>query len=170
MEGSQFPTNSSAHRLFSRRACFLFKIYWNIIFTMLDSFLVYSKVNQLYISIYAFFSHISYYKPLSTFPCAVGRVLLIIYFIQWCVYVIPTLLLGKLQWRGRGQEAGITEGFPFFLSFLPSLCLCFFVSVFPSFLPWVFVSLFLCVFLSFPPSRFLPFLPFFLFKILLECN
>ena len=42
---------------------------------MLYSFQVYSKVIQLYIYMYLFFlkffSHLGYYRILSTFPCAI---------------------------------------------------------------------------------------------------
>ena len=57
---------------------------------MLYYFLLYSKVNQLYIYIYPlsfrFFSHIGYYRVLSRVPCAISRSLLVTYFIYSSVY------------------------------------------------------------------------------------
>ena len=61
---------------------------------MLCQFLQYSKVTQLYIYIYPlffrFYSHMCHYRVLSRVPCAIQQVL-IICFIQWCVYVNPNL-------------------------------------------------------------------------------
>ena len=59
---------------------------------------VYSKVNQLYIYIFPFFSrffsHLGYYRILSIFPCAIQQVLIsYLFHIQQCVHVNPNLLI-----------------------------------------------------------------------------
>ena len=65
-------------------------------FTMLCQFLLYSKMNQLYIYIYPlffrFFFHIGHYRVLSRVPCAIQQVLNSYLFYIWqCVYVNPNL-------------------------------------------------------------------------------
>ena len=63
---------------------------------MLCSFLLYSKVNQLYIYIgtlfFRFYSHIDHYRVLSRVPCALHQVLIsYLLYIQQCIYVNPNL-------------------------------------------------------------------------------
>ena len=65
---------------------------------MLCQFLLYSKVNQLYVYIYPlffrFFSHVVYYRILSRVPCAIQQVLVdYLFYIQQFVYVKPELLI-----------------------------------------------------------------------------
>ena len=62
---------------------------------MLYYFLLYSKVNQLYIDIYPFLfgfpSHLSHHKALSRVPCAVySWFSLVMCFIQSGVYLYPS--------------------------------------------------------------------------------
>ena len=75
---------------------------------MLCSFLLYSKVNQLYVYIYSLFfvfpSHLGHHRALSRVPCALKRFSLVIYFIHRinsvCIsipisqFIHPTSLLG----------------------------------------------------------------------------
>ena len=77
---------------------FFFKnFYWSIVdLQRLCQFLLYSKVNQLYIYIYPlffrFFSHIGHQTVLSRVPCAMQQVLIsYLFYIQQCVYVNPNL-------------------------------------------------------------------------------
>ena len=56
---------------------------------------MYSKVTQRYIYIlFLFFSIIVYYKILTMVPCAIQQLPLVyLFYIQWCVYVNPKLLI-----------------------------------------------------------------------------
>ena len=61
---------------------------------MLCQFLLYSKVNQLYIYMYPlffrFYSHIGHYRVLSRVPSAIQQILIsYLFYIQQCVYVNP---------------------------------------------------------------------------------
>ena len=63
---------------------------------MLYQFLLYSKVNHLYIYIYLlffrFYSHIGHYRVLSRVACAIQQVLIsYLFYIQQCVFVNPNL-------------------------------------------------------------------------------
>ena len=67
-------------------------------FTMLCQFLLYSKVNQLYVYIYppffGFPSHLGHHRALSRVPCATQQVLISYLFYtqyQQCIYVNPNL-------------------------------------------------------------------------------
>ena len=57
---------------------------------MLFEFLLYSKMNQLYINIYplfpTFFSHVGHYRVLSRVPCRYSRSLAVMYFLYSSVY------------------------------------------------------------------------------------
>ena len=60
-------------------------------FTMLCQFLLYSKVNQLYVYMYLLFfvlpSHLDHHRALSRVPCATQQALTSYYFIQSSVYM-----------------------------------------------------------------------------------
>ena len=63
---------------------------------MLCYFLLYTKVNQLYISIcplfFRFFSHVGYYRELSRIPCAIQQVLIMsLQSVEWnsLLYIGP---------------------------------------------------------------------------------
>ena len=63
---------------------------------MMCQFLLYSRMNQLYIHIYPlffrFFSHIGHYRVLSRVPCAIEQLLIsYLLYIQQCVYDNPNL-------------------------------------------------------------------------------
>ena len=67
-------------------------------FTILCQFLLYNKVNQLYVYIYPFFlgfpSHLGHHRVLSRVPCAIQQVLISYLFYtqcQQCIYVNPKL-------------------------------------------------------------------------------
>ena len=67
-------------------------------FTMLCQFLLYSKVNQLYVYVYPLFfgfpSHLGHHRALSRVPCAIQQVLISYLFYtqyQQCRYVNPSL-------------------------------------------------------------------------------
>ena len=65
-------------------------------FTMLCYFLLYSKVNQLYVYIYSLFFgfpfHLGHRRALSRVPCAIQQVLIsYLLYTQQCIYVNPNL-------------------------------------------------------------------------------
>ena len=63
---------------------------------MFCQFLLYSKVNQLYVYIYPLFfgfpSHLGHHRALSRAPCALQQVLIsYLFYTQQCIYVNPSL-------------------------------------------------------------------------------
>ena len=65
-------------------------------FTTLCQYLLYSKVNQLYVYIHPLFfgfpSHLGHHRALSRVPCATQQVLIsYLFYIQQCVYFNPNL-------------------------------------------------------------------------------
>ena len=64
---------------------------------MFCQFLLYSKVNQVYIHIYPLFlrvdiCNVGHYRAVSRVPCAIQQVLISqLFYIQQCVYVSPNL-------------------------------------------------------------------------------
>ena len=82
-----------------RQPRFLKLFFFKLIFIIVDLqcciiFLLYNRVNLLYIHIYPlffrFYSHIGHYRVLSRVPCAVQQVLISHLFDIWqCVYVNP---------------------------------------------------------------------------------
>ena len=63
---------------------------------MLCYFLLYSKVNQLYVYIYPLFlrfpSHLGHHRALSRVPCTRQQVLIsYLFYTKWCIYVNPNL-------------------------------------------------------------------------------
>ena len=64
-------------------------------FTMLCQFLLYSKLNQLYIYIYPLFfgfpSHLGHHRALSRVPCALQVLINYLFYTQQCIYVNPHL-------------------------------------------------------------------------------
>ena len=81
------------------QSLFFFKFLFECsCFTMLYQFLLYSKVNQLYIYIYPLFfgfpSHLGHHRALSRVPCAIQQVLISYLFYtyyQQCIYVNSNL-------------------------------------------------------------------------------
>ena len=84
-----------------RQPRFLKLFFFKLIFIIVDLqcciiFLLYNRVNLLYIHIYPlffrFYSHIGHYRVLSRVPCAVQQILIsYLFYIQQCVYVSPNL-------------------------------------------------------------------------------
>ena len=81
--------NKATYRLF------FFKLEYSC-FTMLCQFLLYGKVNQLYVYIcplfFGFPSHLGHHRALSRVPCAIQQVLIsYLFYTQQGIYVNPNL-------------------------------------------------------------------------------
>ena len=89
-EMAEFEYDSSVFFFF-----FFFLLEYSC-FTILCQFLLYSKVNQLYIYIYSLFfgfpSYLGHHRALSRVPCAIKLVLIsYLFYTQQCIYVNPNL-------------------------------------------------------------------------------
>ena len=93
--------------------------YWSC-FAMLCQFLLYSKVNRLYVYTYPLFlrfpSHFSHHRSLSRVPCAIQQVLISYFFYtQQCVYAKCCFSV-QLNWylleKGMAAHSIILAGKP----------------------------------------------------------